>query len=100
MLRTGRSRRDWTPERAARAADRLARLPAPRLADGPGLVTAAFGIDTTWTGIDLCDPSSALRIEARPADEAMRIVTTPRIGIGYAGEPWTSRPWRFLLASD
>jgi len=21
---------------------------------------------------------------------------TPRIGIGYAGDPWTERPWRFV----
>jgi len=97
VLRAGRSRRDWTPERAARAAQRLARLPASELAVGPGLVTAAFGIDTAWTGLDLCDPSSALGLEARPAGELLDIRTSPRIGIDYAGEPWISRPWRFTI---
>ena len=42
-------------------------VPDDRLAAGPGLVTAAFGIDTSWTGMDLCDPSSPLRLEATPA---------------------------------
>ncbi len=23
--------------------------------------------------------------------------TSPRIGIDYAGEPWVSKPWRYLL---
>ena len=98
LLRAGRSRRDWTPERAERTARRLDGLPASDLADGPGLVTAVFGIDTAWTGLDLCDPSSALRLEVRPAGEPIRPRTSPRVGIDYAGEPWTSRPWRFTVA--
>ena len=69
-----------------------------RLADGPGLVTAAFGIDVGWTGMDLCDPHSPLRIEARPATESVVVVASPRVGIDYAGSPWTERPWRFTIA--
>ena len=99
VLRTARARRDWPPERAERAADRLARLPSDRLAVGPGLVTAAFGIDTSWTGMDLCDPASPLRLETRPPGEPLRVATSPRIGIDYAGEPWVSRPWRFTVAT-
>ena len=68
-----------------------------RLAAGPGLVAAAFDIDRTCTGVDLCDPTSRLRLEARSDDEpAPRIVATPRVGIAYAGEPWVSVPWRFV----
>lgn len=101
IVRTGRSRRDWTADRAARAAARLARLPDDRLADGPGLVTAAFGIDTGWTGLDLCDPASPLRIERQAESLAgVSIRTTPRIGIDYAGPPWTTLPWRFTLRPD
>jgi DNA-3-methyladenine glycosylase len=81
------------PDRPSRA------IPDHRLASGPGLVAAAFGIDTSWTGLDLCDPRSDLRLEERPADEAAPPVrATARIGIAYAGAPWTERPWRFVVA--
>lgn len=97
VIRAGRSRRDWTLERTERTAARLARLPDDRLADGPGLVTAAFGIDTGWTGMDLCDPASPLRLERSPSTTTFTIRTGPRVGIDYAGAPWTERPWRFTL---
>ena len=97
VLRATTRRRSLTADRAAAAADRIARSPAHRLASGPGLVTAAFGIDTTWTGVDLCDPASPLRLEAAPADEPpATVVATPRIGVDYAGEPWAGRPLRFV----
>jgi DNA-3-methyladenine glycosylase len=72
-----------------------------RLAAGPGLVGAAFGVTRADTGRDLADPASPLRLEARPAGEpAPRIATGPRVGIAYAGEPWTSRPWRFAVSGS
>jgi DNA-3-methyladenine glycosylase len=90
--------------RAARAGSRGAGtrpVADPRLAAGPGLVGAAFGLDRSFTGIDLCDPGSRLRLEPAPAGEPAPVVaTTPRIGIGYAGEPWTSLPWRFVVAGS
>jgi DNA-3-methyladenine glycosylase len=86
------------PRKAAidleRAIDRLERLPAWKLASGPALVAAAFGISRGDTGIDLLDPRGELRIEEGTPPE--RIDVTPRVGIGYAGEPWRSNPWRFL----
>ena len=60
---------------------RLDRTPDHRLASGPGLVGAAFGIDTTWTGIDLCDPSSPLRLESpaeAPEDPAAIVAPASR----------------------
>lgn len=87
-------------EPAAEAA-RLGRSPERALTGGPGLVAAAFGLDRSWTGTDLCDPEAPLRLEPAPPGEATRrIVAGPRIGVGYAGEPWTSRPWRLVLARD
>lgn len=72
-----------------------------RVAAGPGLVCAAFGIDRSATGLDLCDASSPLRLEAPPPhDPAPDVVTNPRVGIAYAGEPWASRPWRFIVAGS
>ena len=89
------------PARRAAESRRLEALAAWRLLSGPGLVAAAFGLDRTWTGTDLCDPRSGLRLEPVPPDEpAPTILAAPRIGIAYAGKPWTTHPWRFLIAGD
>jgi DNA-3-methyladenine glycosylase len=110
-MRAARSagRPDARPD--ARAAGH--HVPDARLAAGPGLVGLAFGIDRTATGIDLCDPASPLRLEIASAGSpasggvassrsvpASQVVATSRIGIAYAGEPWTSLPWRFLVSGS
>jgi 3-methyladenine DNA glycosylase Mpg len=72
-----------------------------RLAAGPGLVAAAFGITRRHTGTDLCDSASALRLEAPLAGEPPPVVVAgPRVGIAYAAEPWASAPWRFTIAGS
>jgi DNA-3-methyladenine glycosylase len=100
VARAGANRRDTPAARAAADAERLRRLPDHRLASGPGLVAASFGLDPSWTGMDLCSPASPLRLASERPDGSRkaRIRATPRIGIGYAGEPWTSRRWRLCLA--
>jgi DNA-3-methyladenine glycosylase len=72
-----------------------------RLAAGPGLVAAAFDIDRSHDGTDLCDPASPIHLE-RPVDASvgLAIQATPRIGIADAGEPRTDMPWRFILADS
>jgi DNA-3-methyladenine glycosylase len=99
-----RARRDWitaryarrAPEWQARAGRRVAEMPALELASGPGLVCAAFSIGRAFDGLDLCDPASPLRLEVAPTDSpALLVASGPRVGIGYAGEPWLSKPWRF-----
>jgi DNA-3-methyladenine glycosylase len=100
----------WALRRAGLAADdpaaapiarRIAGLPAWRLASGPGLVTAAFGIGRADTGRDLLDPRSALRIEPAPSGAPTpRVETSARIGVAYAPEPWRSLPWRFADADS
>jgi DNA-3-methyladenine glycosylase len=107
-LRRRRSTRPPAADLTAVAAvrDRIGRLADARLAAGPGLVAAAFSVDVDFTGIDLCDPASPLRLA--PGDDpapgripagqgSMSVIATPRIGIAYAGEPWVSVPWRFLV---
>ena len=80
-------------------AARLGRLPTARLAAGPGLVAAAFGIDRSFTGRDLLAPEADLRLELAPLDEPQPIVVaTPRLGIDFAGSPWTEVPWRLAIA--
>jgi DNA-3-methyladenine glycosylase len=89
------------PLAVRRARDRIAGLPTARLASGPGLVAAAFSVDRTLTGMDLCDPASPLRLETAPLGEALpAAATSPRIGIGYAGEPWVSRAWRYFVPGE
>ena len=97
ILRATMRRRSVRSERAAAEAARIHALPAHRLASGPGLVAAAFGLDTAWTGVDLCGPGSPLHLDAAPSGEGQAVVaTTPRIGIGHAGEAWAARPWRLI----
>jgi DNA-3-methyladenine glycosylase len=88
--------------RATRGASSAGRRIADaRLAAGPGLAAAALGVDRTFTGMDLCDPASPLRLEPRAAGEPTpRILATPRIGIAFAGEPWVSLPWRLTIAGS
>lgn len=94
-----RSRRRGPPRPATTAAE-LARLArSARLASGPGLVAAAFDLSRADTGRDLFDAAAPIRIEPRPVDEPPpAVVTGPRVGIGYAPEPWRSIPWRFGIA--
>jgi DNA-3-methyladenine glycosylase len=92
-----------TPEGLALANARLARTPDHRLASGPGLVAAAFGVDTSLTGIDMCEPGSPLRLERDSADPADVVAddlvrADTRIGVAYAGPEWAGRPWRFTVA--
>jgi DNA-3-methyladenine glycosylase len=94
-----RVHRGWDADRLAAEQDRLGRLRDGLVSSGPGAVAAAFSIDRSMTGLDLCDPGSVLRLEARPADEAAPDVrATRRIGIDYAGPPWVELPWRFVVA--
>lgn len=81
--------------RTATARQRVAAVPDVRLASGPGLVCAAFSIGRGEDGADLCDPAASLHLErARSSDPLFESASGPRIGIGYAPEPWLSKPWR------
>lgn len=88
-----------TADGARHAADRLAHTAPLALARGPGLVGACFGVDPAWTGTDLCDPASPLRLERGPGDGVPddRVRVGPRVGVAYAGA-WATVPWRFAIA--
>lgn len=89
------------PARRADEAERLARVPDARLAAGPALVCAAFGIGLAADGLDLLDRVGRVRLDlpAHPV-AAGAIVAGPRIGVAYAGEPAVSRAWRLGIAGD
>ena len=94
-------RRDRSADATRRVEARLAEERIERLASGPGLVAAAFGLDRTHTGLDLLDSRSAFRIEVAEDDRlGTEIRVGARVGVGYAGEPWASQPWRFAIAGS
>ena len=61
---------------------------------GPGLLCRAMGIDRALNGTDL--RADRLWVE-RPSARVgpVRIRSSPRIGVDYAGS-WAKRPWRFF----
>ncbi len=61
---------------------------------GPGKITKSFGIDRTFYGEDL-NISDRIWFEESGYRPAVR--TGMRIGIDYAGEYWSSRPWRYYV---
>ncbi len=105
-MRADRAMRAAARRRADRAAPPRADSRRPstppadrRLGSGPGLVCAIFDINRSLTGTDLLAAGAPVRLEPRPASEREPpIVASPRVGIGYAGEPWASLPWRLSIA--
>lgn len=63
------------------------------LANGPGKLCQALGIEMDHNGTDLLDASSVVRLEAGERPEV--VMATPRVGISQAQD----RPWRFVSAS-
>jgi DNA-3-methyladenine glycosylase len=59
------------------------------LTNGPGKLCEAFDIDGKLYGVDLT--KGALYLADGPA---VKVATSKRIGIDYAGE-WAEKPWRF-----
>jgi DNA-3-methyladenine glycosylase len=62
--------------------------------DGPGKLTKALGIDKSFYGENL---ETSSRIWVADSKEIVSYKTTPRIGIDYAGEPWKSKKWRYIV---
>ncbi len=61
---------------------------------GPGRVGRALQLDKSFNGENLF---TSVRIWIENAETVKNYITSPRIGINYAGEPWISKPWRFLM---
>jgi DNA-3-methyladenine glycosylase len=70
--------------------------PLRSLASGPGKLCQAFAIDRKLNGGDLCGDVIYLEDRREPAP---KFVTTPRIGVEYAGK-WKRKPWRFLIRGN
>lgn len=66
-------------------------VPDRRLADGPGKLCQALGIDRSHDAVDLCDPASAVRLLDDGTPPPVTPLVGPRVGISRAVE----RPWRW-----
>jgi DNA-3-methyladenine glycosylase len=65
-----------------------------REVSGPGRLTRQLELDRSFYGEDLVRSD---RIWIEKSHSVSAYTAGPRIGIDYAGEPWRSKPWRFLL---
>jgi DNA-3-methyladenine glycosylase len=65
---------------------------AEDLANGPGKLCQAFGLDRRHDGIDLCAADSPVRLVDDGTPPPPTPITTGRIGIRRA----TEHPWRFV----
>lgn len=61
---------------------------------GPGRVGRALQLNKSFYGENL---ATSARIWIEDSGVKPQYTTSPRIGIDYAGEPWISKPWRFVL---
>jgi DNA-3-methyladenine glycosylase len=60
---------------------------------GPGRLTRALGIDKSFNAEDL---TISERIWLEDSPGSIRFITTPRIGVDFAGPVWKEKPWRFV----
>ncbi|WP_321369294.1 DNA-3-methyladenine glycosylase [uncultured Draconibacterium sp.] len=61
---------------------------------GPGRVGKALQLDKSFYGENL---ATSERLWIENATVKPQFTTAPRVGINYAGEPWISKPWRFIV---
>jgi len=66
-------------------------------ASGPGRVGRYLELDKSFYGENLVSSS---RIWLEDDGKTISYKTTPRIGINYAGEPWISNHWRFIVINN
>ena len=64
---------------------------------GPGRVGKILQLDRSLYAENL---STSQRLWLEDNGTPIHYTSHPRIGIQYAGEPWTNMPWRFILKKD
>lgn len=60
---------------------------------GPGKLSRLLGINKTYYGENICR-SDRIWIEDKGIEPDF--YSTPRVGIDYAGNPWSTIPWRYV----
>jgi len=61
---------------------------------GPGRVGRLLALDRSFYGEKL---TSSPRLWIEDSDLKVQVKSLPRVGIPYAGEPWISMPWRYVM---
>ncbi len=89
-------------EGLARMRQRRGRTAGPdaRMAAGPARACQALDVDRSFSGEDLLTPGRLWLAAPVDAVTEVDVVRGPRIGVGYAGPEWASRPWRFGVADS
>lgn len=67
------------------------------LANGPGKLCQAMGFDNSCYGLDM---ATSKKIWIEKSDKLLKpsqIISSPRMGIDYAGPVWSKKPWRFHI---
>jgi len=68
--------------------------------NGPAKICQALRIDKSFNGVDLCETTGNLWVEAGQPVFDTSVTTGPRVGLNKVPEPWKSIPWRFLAAES
>ncbi len=71
--------------------------PDTRLAAGPARLCDALDIDRRQNGLDLTSGPPLWLARPDGGERAKHVVAGPRVGVAYAGDEWSRRPWRFGL---
>jgi len=73
-----------------------------RLASGPARLCHAMAVDRAFDGYDLTAGEDLWLARPgmyrSPAEDDVAV--GPRVGVGYAGDEWSVRPWRFWLRGN
>ncbi len=72
-------------------------LSVTRLADGPGKLCRALGVDGSLYGADLC--GDVLYVRNRPSLSPDEIGAAPRVNVAYAGEA-AGYEWRYFIRKN
>ena len=64
---------------------------------GPGRVGKELSLDKSFYGENLANSN---RLWVERSGKIISVESTPRMGIDYAGEPWVSKPWRFVIRNN
>jgi len=63
-------------------------------AEGPGRVARLLDVNRSFYGESLAVSD---RIWIEDQQVVLPVIQKPRFGINYAGEPWKSMPWRYIM---
>ena len=74
--------------------------PDSRLGSGPARLTQAMAVDRSLDGHDLTAGEGLWLAAPSEPSVAAAIAEGSRIGVDYAADGWSTRPWRFWLAGN